>query len=89
MKNIIEKATQNKIHKDIAKVVCSQCNAFHNLESENYIIIAGNIMVGLHGGIIGNNFDDKGKLNNVHIVCRKKKCWDDLFKDMFRKSVNE
>lgn len=57
---------------------CMSCDAVHDMNSETYIGVYGNIMVGKGGGLIGNNLDENGKVVNVSIWCRKKACFRDM-----------
>ncbi len=64
-------------------VECVQCHKLHKKESEDYVLIAGNVYIGQHGGIIGNNFLEDGTLGRVFIVCRDIKCWSPILKVLF------
>ena len=58
-----------------AKIVtCRKCKRIHHVDSETFVTIAGNIMVGLEGGLVGNAFDEEGKLKYLHILCRTPEC---------------
>ena len=91
IRNIVEYVCQLKhnyfIHKNKMgyNVTCCKCGELHNIESVKYLSIVGNILVGIKGGIIGDNLDTKNNLNGVTIVCRKESCINKLFKDVMYK----
>lgn len=39
-------------------VKCVACGRLHAIDSEEFMSFWGNVNVGMHGGIIGNNFAD-------------------------------
>lgn len=58
---------------------CMGCGKKHivaadDKENEAFLTFHGNVYVGVSGGIIGNNFDDNGHLENVSCCCRTVKC---------------
>jgi len=60
-------------------VRCSVCNKMHEVDSEEYIVVYGNITVGLKKHLISDNIDDKGKISGSNIFCRTARCFDDIF----------
>lgn len=64
------------VHKAIkpGKLECFACLKQHEVASQTYHTIAGNIYVGSDGGLVGNNFNDDGTLNRVSIICRARDC---------------
>lgn len=55
-------------------VKCFTCGKLHDAKGDTFLSFHGNVCVGTNGGIIGNNFDDEGKVNRVMIFCRKESC---------------
>jgi len=45
----------------IKSVKCCVCGAPHDVDSQDYLVIVGNVMAGNCGGLIGNNFCDPEK----------------------------
>jgi len=56
------------------KVRCMECGNLVDRDSEDYVQIMGNILIGEHGGIVGNNFGADGMLKKSSCICRRKKC---------------
>lgn len=54
----------------IQAVKCFKCSKLHEVDSENFFTIHGNICIGIKGGIIGNNFDNTGKLLKFDAICK-------------------
>lgn len=59
-------------------VKCQACSKLHDINANTFFSFYGNVMVGMEGGIIGNNFDKQGKLKRVTIYCRSKKCLESV-----------
>lgn len=62
----------NEAPLNILKAVkCIRCEKLHELipDSREFVTVHGNIMIGLNGGIIGNNFDEEGKLKKITVFC--------------------
>ncbi len=59
-------------------VECMACKKRHDPDDpkkqEHFHTIAGNIYVGLNGGLVGNNFKEDGTLFRTQVVCRAKDC---------------
>ncbi len=55
--------------------ICIKCGKRHFPDEETFVIIYGNITVGVSGGIIGNNFHKDGTLARVALVCRTAECF--------------
>lgn len=53
----------------INAVRCSQCNKLHDVNDTSFIAIHGNVTLGLKGGLIGNNFDEEGRVKKVSVFC--------------------
>jgi hypothetical protein len=51
------------------------CGDNFDPNSNDYFIIAGDLYIGKHGGLVGCNFTDKGRLGRVNIFC-----WECLMK---------
>jgi lipopolysaccharide export system protein LptC len=54
----------------IETVRCDRCYKLHEVKSETFVTIYGNICVGTGGGIVGNNFDKEGNLERVSVYCK-------------------
>lgn len=63
----------------ITAVKCSICGDCHNVEGETFIRIFGNILLGMSGGLIGNNFNDEGFVKSSVYICRNTDCLDSLY----------
>lgn len=59
---------------EVAIVTCIACKKVHKELSESYLLFAGNVYVGVDGGLIGNNLDDDGAINRATVVCRDMDC---------------
>lgn len=59
-------------------VECVKCGTLHKLEADSFVTIAGNIMVGLEGGVVGPNLDDDYSLTSASIYCRKTDCTQEI-----------
>lgn len=73
MKNNIAKNFKTQIECLYAKqdtLVCNLCGTEHEKDAKTFSIVAGNIYIGLYGGMVGNNFEDNGQLKNISIFCR-------------------
>lgn len=75
-----------KIINTIEAVKCYKCSKLYEIESHDYISIMGNILIGSGGGIIGDNFDDNGKLRNTTVICRGN-CLKELFEQLKSDSI--
>jgi len=64
----------------IEAVECVVCKKLIRADSEHYLSILGNIHIGRNGGMIGNNFDEDGRLQSATYVCRTSTCLDQLAK---------
>jgi hypothetical protein len=58
----------------IQAIKCNICGTLHDITENTFISIDGNICSGSGGGIIGNNFDDSGKLIRSFIFCNTTHC---------------
>lgn len=67
-------------------VKCDHCGSIHLVETDNikaqddFIVIHGNITIGMNGGVVGNNLDQDGKVNRISVYCNKKECLSKLIK---------
>lgn len=67
----------------IEAVKCDICGFLHEkCNNKNYIEIHGNITIGSCAGLIGNNFDDDGKLNRSFIICDNMDCLTKFFRKL-------
>ena len=76
----------NQEHQE--KIVCLNCGKIHKTDAETFLTFYGNVTIGLSGGIIGNNFSNKGELSRVTFLCRKEVCCQQMF-HYVRESTNE
>jgi hypothetical protein len=60
-------------------VECSSCRAEHDLGSEGFVAYYGNVMVGINGGMVGNNIDG-GAVKRVTVMCRDSGCHENLLR---------
>lgn len=65
----------------VAAVSCLICGQLHDSKGKQFISIHGNICVGLHGGVVGDNLDKSGKVVRASICCLTDKCLKALIKD--------
>jgi hypothetical protein len=68
--------------KTVNVVECSVCGEMHLVDSNEFVVVYGNITVGMQNEVIGSNIDDKGKVSDSRVFCRKRKCLEALFKGM-------
>jgi len=80
----LEQLLKDAYHKGFMKeeICCLNCGKEYGIDSEDFLTFYGNVTVGLNGGIIGNNFDEDGRLFRVHFFCRSVDC---LPKSFFKK----
>lgn len=43
----------------ISGIKCEKCKNIHDQKDDTFFTVSGNILIGLHGGIIGNNIISK------------------------------
>lgn len=70
-------------------VKCETCNKIHSVDSEDYITVYGDIMIGQSAGVVGHNFDKEEKLARVSIRCKNIKCWQKLFSDNLNNPIDK
>ena len=64
---------------ELCKVVqCTRCQKNHRVKDNSYLTFEGNVYVGTGGGLIGDNFDDDGRIKRVTVVCRTRECLEPL-----------
>ena len=78
----IQEDAFEKLIEEKRQVKCTACFTMHDVDSDGYLSIYGNICIGRSGGIVGNNFDDDGMLNRVMIFCRNKECFNLVVKTL-------
>ena len=67
------------INKNIVECIeCNKCKKLMKIDSEDFYTIKGNLMIGLNGGLIGNNFDKDDKCVRENCYCI----------DCFKKIIN-
>jgi len=54
----------------VEAVKCDVCGTLHELESETYYTVHGNITIGMNGGLVGNNIDEDSKVIGTSIYCK-------------------
>ena len=54
-------------------VECVSCRMEHDLGSEDFVAYYGNVMVGIGGGMVGNNIDG-AVVRRVTVMCRDSGC---------------
>lgn len=59
-------------------VKCQGCGAMHLVDSQDFVVIYGNISTGMSRMIIDGNIDDKGKVSGSVIYCRTEGCLGDM-----------
>jgi len=52
---------------EVKCVKCSVCGRLHEVGTETYFSVYGNITVGEGGGLVGNNISDYGVFLQQHI----------------------
>jgi hypothetical protein len=58
------------INKNIVECIeCDKCRKLMKIDSEDFYTIRGNLMIGLNGGLIGNNFDKDDKCVRENCYC--------------------
>lgn len=61
-------------------VECQSCKRMHPVDSEDFVVIYGNISVGLEvREVVGGNIDDNGKVSGSAIYCRRRECLERVF----------
>lgn len=62
----------NELKQNTTEAVrCTKCGRLHEIDSETYFTVYGNITIGKSGGLIGNNFNDKLELTNSPSYCKE------------------
>ena len=56
------------------EIKCMVCGREHEFGSDKFFSIYGNVLIGINGGIIGNNFSNDGKLARINFICRNEFC---------------
>jgi len=60
--------------KTVNVVECCVCNTMHLVDSEEFVVIYGNVSIGMKTPVIDGNIDEKGKVAGSNIYCRKFEC---------------
>ncbi len=69
-----KKAVTKPLSSMVDAVQCKTCKTLHDIEAETFVVVKGDICVGMNGGIVGSNFNKSGKLGSISIYCRKLEC---------------
>ncbi len=56
------------------RIICMHCGRRHFPEEDTFFSFYGNVMIGLTGGIIGNNFNDDETLKKISFLCKNDEC---------------
>lgn len=54
---------------EVKAVKCDKCGKLHEIISNTYITVYGNICFGDGGGLVGNNIDDEDRVINTNSYC--------------------
>ena len=77
---------KNKVLADatqaISVVRCVQCGKLHPVDTDGYVVIYGDIMVGADGEVLAGNINDKGKVVSSTVYCRGPNCLALIFRGM-------
>jgi len=57
-------------------VRCLGCGKTFPIDSDDYLVVWGNVTRGQHGGIVGNNLDEDGVVRKVSVFCHS--CFKDI-----------
>ena len=60
------------------KICCNKCGKRHFPDEETFVVVYGNITIGVSGGVIGNHFHKDGTLARVSVFCRTEKCFGQI-----------
>ena len=63
-------------------VTCDICGERHLLSSKDFIILYGDVMVGLEDPVLIGNIDDKGKITGSVVFCTKHEFVGKLLEEM-------
>lgn len=55
-------------------VECAVCGKEHDTESTDFRTFHGNVYVGMHGGVVGNNLDKGGRVRRAQYCCAAPGC---------------
>jgi len=71
---ILDKLYKESLKKEFKKyeipcIKCIECGKVHDPNEKTFITVMGNITIGLDGGLVGNNFDEKGKVFRFTYFC--------------------
>ena len=92
-----EEVILKNINKNIVECIeCDKCRKLIKIDSEDFYTIRGNLMIGLNGGLIGDNFDKDDKCIRENCFCidcfkkiidveRKNTDIENNYEDMFNK----
>jgi len=76
--------------KTVNVVTCVKCGTMHLVDSDDFVVVYGNISIGMKKPIIDGNIDEKGKLIDSQVYCRTMDCLgeivDKLVPELTRKS---
>jgi len=78
--------------RDAGHFKCKICHKEHDPRKRTFIMIAGNIMVGIDGGLVGHNFDGDPTKPDMHPVLKKVtvlcfECWDKFNEECIRACI--
>ena len=64
----------------VSRVTCDKCGRKHVDTDRSFMAVYGNITIGLQGGVVGNNLQER-EVQKVSIFCRPKCMLEVLYLD--------
>jgi hypothetical protein len=69
-------------------VTCAICGKKHSLDSKEFVVFYGDIMVGLDSPAVSGNIDDKGKIIGSSVLCLEHEAVDVFVSEMKKLAYN-
>jgi len=63
-------------------VTCAICGKKHSLNSKEFVVFYGDVMVGLDSPAVSGNIDDKGKIVGSSVLCLEHEAVDAFVSEM-------
>jgi hypothetical protein len=63
-------------------VTCAICGKKHSLDSKEFVVFYGDVMVGLDSPAVSGNIDDKGKIIGSSVLCLEHEAVDAFVSEM-------
>ncbi len=73
-----ELGVEGSVFNKVESVKCVVCEKLWDAQSKGFFVFWGNVTRGQNGGIVGNNFNDDGRLKGVTVCCADQECLLDL-----------